>query len=72
MIADDGGVSISISREATLEMNDAPADPSTATFNLWQNNCVGIRAERMITWRRVVDTAVAYITGANYTGVVTP
>jgi HK97 family phage major capsid protein/HK97 family phage prohead protease len=70
MVADDGGVSISISREATLELNDAPADPSVATFNLWQNNCVGIRAERWITWRRIADTAVAYLTGVDYTGAV--
>jgi HK97 family phage major capsid protein/HK97 family phage prohead protease len=73
LLADDGGVTIDASREATLAMDSAPAAGAAATFSLWQNNCVGIRAERWITWRRRRDQAVAFITGANYTGaVVTP
>lgn len=68
LLADDGGVTIDASREATLAMDSAPADAAPATFSLWQNNCVGIRAERWITWRRRRNEAVAYITGANYTG----
>lgn len=71
LLADDGGVSIDVSREATLDMDSAPG-VGGATFSLWQKNCVGIRAERWITWRRRRDSAVAYITGANYTGAVTP
>lgn len=73
LVADDGGVTIDASREATLAMDSAPAAGAAATFSLWQNNCVGIRAERWITWRRRRDQAVAYITGANYIGAaVTP
>jgi HK97 family phage major capsid protein/HK97 family phage prohead protease len=72
LIADDGGVTVDASREATLAMDSAPADGAAATFSLWQNNCVGIRAERWITWRRRRDQAVAYITGANYDGVAVP
>lgn len=72
LVADDGGVTIDASREATLQMDNAPTAGGAATFSLWQNNCVGIRAERFITWRRRRDQAVAYITGANYTGVTTP
>lgn len=72
LVADDGGVTIDASREATLQMDSAPTAGGAATFSLWQNNCVGIRAERWITWRRRRDQAVAYITGANYTGAITP
>jgi HK97 family phage major capsid protein/HK97 family phage prohead protease len=72
LLADDGGVTIDASREATLQMDSAPVAANPATFSLWQNNCVGIRAERWITWRRRRPEAVAYITGANYTGVETP
>lgn len=68
LLADDGGVTIDASREATLQMDSAPVAGTAATFSLWQNNCVGIRAERWITWRRRRNEAVAYITGANYTG----
>ena len=72
LLADDGGVTIDASREATLVMDSAPVAGTAATFNLWQNNCVGIRAERWITWKRRRNEGVAYITGANYTGAVTP
>jgi HK97 family phage major capsid protein len=73
LLADDGGVTIDVSREATLQMDSAPVAANPATLNLWQNNLVGIRAERWITWKRRRDAAVAYITGADYAGVsVTP
>jgi HK97 family phage major capsid protein/HK97 family phage prohead protease len=72
LLADDGGVTIDASREATLQMDSAPVAGTAATFSLWQNNCVGIRAERWITWRRRRNEAVAFVTGANYTGAVTP
>jgi HK97 family phage major capsid protein len=58
-LADDGQVTIDASREATLDMSGS----TTATFNLWQNNCVGLRAERWIRWQKkreavaVIDTA---------------
>jgi HK97 family phage major capsid protein/HK97 family phage prohead protease len=70
LLADDGMVTIDLSRDATLTLDSAPTNPATATFSLWQNNCVGIRAERWITWRRALDGAVAYISGADYTGAV--
>lgn len=71
LLADEGGVTIDVSREATLQMNSTPDNPSTAATvmtSLWQNNLVGIRAERMITWRKRRPQAVGYISGANYGG----
>lgn len=71
LIADEGGVTIDVSREASLQMNSTPDNPATATTvltSLWQNNLVGIRAERMITWRKRRPQAVGYISGANYGG----
>jgi HK97 family phage major capsid protein len=47
LLADDGQVSIDISREASVQMNDAPDDPTTAAtvmVSLWQKNLLGIKA----------------------------
>jgi len=63
--ADDGGVSIDVSREASVEMNTTPTSPVTASsafVSLWQSNLVGLRAERFINWKRCRSTAVVYTT----------
>lgn len=67
LLADDGGVTLDVSREASLQMNDSPAAGATQLVSLWQNNLVGLRAERFINWKRRRIEAVGYITGAAYT-----
>lgn len=72
LLADEGGVTVDVSREASVQMNSTPDDPATASTvytSLWANNLLGIRAERMITWRKRRPQAVAYISSANYGGV---
>jgi HK97 family phage major capsid protein len=67
LFADEGGVSIDVSREASIQMDSAPANPSDATtvlVSLWQRNLVGLRAERFITWLRARTAAVRVITTA--------
>jgi HK97 family phage major capsid protein len=69
LYADDGGVMIDVSREASVQMDSAPASPADATtvlVSLWQNNLVGLRAERWINWKRGRDAAVQLVTGASY------
>lgn len=56
-LADDGRVTLDASREATLDMSGG----STPTFNLWQNNAVGLRAERWIRWQKKRTTGVVAI-----------
>jgi HK97 family phage prohead protease len=74
--ADDGEISVDISREASLEMSDAPAHNSTtptgatSLVSLWQTNTVGIRAERTINWLRRRTQSVAYLTSADWGGPV--
>lgn len=71
LYADEGGVSIDVSREASIQMDSAPSNPSDATtvlVSLWQRNLVGLRAERMITWIRARTAAVTYVTGVAYNG----
>jgi HK97 family phage major capsid protein len=69
LLADDGQVVVDASREASLQMDSAPDSPATASTNmmsLWQQNAVGLRAERWITWARRRSTAVAWIQNAKY------
>lgn len=71
LFADEGGVRIDVSREASVQMDSAPTDTVDATtvyLSLWQRNLVGLRAERMITWIRARTAAVRYISAAAYTG----
>jgi HK97 family phage major capsid protein len=69
LLADDGQVMIDASREASIQMETAPDSPATASTvltSLWQHNMVGVRAERMVTWKKRRSTAVGFIQNAKY------
>lgn len=69
LLADDGQTLLDVSREASLQMNDAPDNPasaSTVLTSLWQHNLVGIRAERFINWTKRRAGAAQWIDSANY------
>jgi len=77
--ADEGGVDISMSTEASLEMSDAPTqDAGAATpvdselVSLWQTNSVGFRAERTLNWARRRVSAVAWMDNITWGDPVTP
>lgn len=65
-LADEGGVALDVSREASLQMDSAPSDGAQSLVSLWQNNLVGLRAERYITWKRRRDAAVAVLEDVSY------
>lgn len=72
MLADDGQVFLDSSREASVQMDSGPDEPttnSTVLVSLWQRGLVGLKAERVINWKKRRDAAVQYITGAAYTSV---
>lgn len=78
-LADEGGIRLDMSREASVEMLDGSLTgdsigvvPGTAasTVSLWQTNSVGFLAERTINWARRRATAVTYLTGAAWGGAV--
>ena len=55
MLADDGGVTIDASTEASLQMDSAPDSPAVATtvlVSMFHMNTVALRAERFITWKK--------------------
>ncbi len=67
LYADDGGVTIDVSREASIQMDSAPDAPPAATtvfVSLWQQNMIGLRAERWINWLPANIDAVYYLTAA--------
>jgi HK97 family phage major capsid protein len=69
LYADDGGITIDISREASVQMDTVLDNPPLATSlytSFWQNNLVGIRAERFINWKKARAGVVQY-TVATYT-----
>jgi HK97 family phage prohead protease/HK97 family phage major capsid protein len=62
-LADDGGVNIDVSREASVQMDSAPDNPALATTvftSFWQANLVGLRAERFINWKKARTGCVQY------------
>lgn len=66
LMADDGGITVDVSREASLQMDDAPDTGAQQLVSLWQNNLVGMRAERMINWHKRRAAAVQVISGVTY------
>lgn len=71
LYSDDGGVSIDVSREASVQMDSVPAtttDATTVLVSLWQRNLIGLKAERFINWTRARTNSVTYLTAAAYTG----
>ncbi|RPH38341.1 phage major capsid protein [bacterium] len=68
MLADEGGISLDASREASIVMDDGVSPASTTMVSLWQKNLVGLRVERMINWARRRTAAVYYLTAAGYGG----
>ncbi|MGV1913851.1 phage major capsid protein [Agrobacterium vitis] len=77
-VADEGGVDIAMSTEASLEMDSAPThDSNTPTpaelVSMFQTNSVAFRAERTINWARRRASAVAWMDNITWgEPVVTP
>ncbi len=71
-LADEGGIQVDMSREASLEMADNPAHNSdtptgaTSLVSMFQTNSVAFRVERFINWARRRPSAVAVLTGATW------
>jgi len=65
-LADDGNVTLDVSREASIQLDSAPATPPAPLTSLWQQNLIGIKAERFIYWMRRYLQAVQVLTGVPY------
>lgn len=70
-VADEGGFAVDASREASLQMDDAPtgssATPTASTLvSMFQTNSVALRAERTINWARRRESGVAVLASVNW------
>jgi HK97 family phage prohead protease len=71
-LADEGGVAIDMSTEASLEMSSTPAQHADGTpagaamVSLWQGNLIGFRAERTINWGHRRAVTAPYLTGVEW------
>jgi hypothetical protein len=72
-VADEGGVDLSMSTEASLEMVDNPSHDSlaatpvaTSVVSMFQTNSVAFRAERTMSWLRRRPVAVRVITSVDW------
>jgi len=72
LLAEEPGVQVAISREASIEMSDTPIQGDQSPFtsavlkSAFQNNLIFIRVEQYITWKAARSTGVEYITGNAY------
>lgn len=65
----DSGVLIDASKHATIQLDSAPDNPvvaGTIETSLWQNNLVGLRAERFVNWKKSRATAVSLVSPTAY------
>jgi HK97 family phage major capsid protein/HK97 family phage prohead protease len=67
LLADDGQVTLDMSREASLQFNTVPSAGAQSLVSLWQNNLIGIRAERYLNWAKRRAAAVQYVDNVHYT-----
>ncbi len=73
----DTGIDVSMTDQATIEMNDAPAGASDTpvamashTVSLWQTESVGFKVVRRINYAKRRSGAVVVLSNAEYGGVV--
>lgn len=72
-LADDGGVTVEASDQASLEMldgslvQDGTTGTGTSLVSLWQAGLLGLKAEREVTWKLRRAAACQYLSGVAYT-----
>jgi len=73
LLADDDQVTIDASREASLEMSDAPTAnsvtntaPTVAMVSMFQTNSIALRAERYVNWAKANANAVVWMDNVDW------
>lgn len=65
-LGDEGGIQVSVSDQASIQMDNAPTNngvtpTATSLVSFWQDNLIGWRVERIITWARRRPQAVVWM-----------
>ena len=66
LVADDGPLVVEVTREASLQLSDAPSANAAQEISLWQNNLLALKLVRWINWRARRTGAASSIVGINY------
>jgi len=72
LYAADPAVRLDISREASVQADTDPSTPPTGLISLWQQNLIGILAEKYEWWGRARDQAIVEITGVTWSTAAPP
>jgi hypothetical protein len=69
LFAEEDRIEIDASRNAVLQMDSSPADPTVASSvmtSLFAQNLAALKATNWITWKRAALSACKYVSGAAY------
>jgi hypothetical protein len=67
LYSDTGGIDVSISDQALVQLDSAPTDPPVAATvfeSLWPRNLFGVRVTRWLAYLRAQTGSVVYMTVA--------
>ena len=70
--ASDPQISVDVSAEASIQIDTVPSNPPTPLVSLWQQNMIGLRAEKYEYWMRANDTCMVQITAVDYSAMPPP
>lgn len=66
LVADEGLATVDVSHQSSIQLVDNPATGAQSLVSLWQNNLVGIRLTRWITWELLDAAAVQVLEDVSY------
>ncbi|WP_312600837.1 phage major capsid protein [Pseudomonas luteola] len=61
----DEGISLTVSEQSTLQLED-DADGNAQYLSLWQQNLTGLMASRYLNWKAVREGSVAWLSGVQW------
>ena len=60
-LADEGGLTIDVSEQASVQMSDSPSNSAASVISFWQSGLIGIKIDRFINWSRRRTYGVGYV-----------
>jgi HK97 family phage major capsid protein len=66
LLADPAATSVTVARNASIQLDDAPSSNASQVVSLFQMNAVGIKGERFISWKLAEQTGCVTLAGVNY------
>lgn len=66
LLGDDGQADISVSTQATLQLETMPTSAAAPQISLFQKGLAAVRAVRYCRWQRRRDTGAAYLSGVSF------